>query len=228
MKIISFPIGILLIPFCVSATQTAISLIQTIQPSSPQAIPPSAWSIVGGFLLWLFLFFTLPRPTRTYVLAHELTHALWGAVMGAKVSRIKISKERGSVTLSKTNFLITLAPYFFPLYTVIVICTYYVLSFFFEVETYYLYWLGLVGLTWGFHFTFTISTLLQRQSDIKECGRLFSYTLIYFLNVLGVGLWIVIVSSATCEQMVIFMTQYVGSTADTIWATLQSIMKSIQ
>jgi hypothetical protein len=40
---------------------------------------------------------------------------------------------------------------------------------------------------------------LQHQPDIRENGRLFSYALIYFMNVFGIGLWIVMVASPTLE-----------------------------
>jgi hypothetical protein len=122
--------------------------------------------------------------------------------MGEGIFHLRVSKEGGSITLTRTNVLITLAPYFFPLYTVLVITGYYVLSVFFKVDEYYLVWLALVGLTWGFHVTFTITTLLQHQRDVHLYGRVLSYALIYLLNVVGVGLWVVLVSSATLEQMV--------------------------
>jgi hypothetical protein len=191
--------GALLLPFCVAVTKTLVALLQSIQPMSYSSLPLSTWGLFIGFVLWVFLFFCLPRPTRTYVLAHELTHALWGWVMGANIKRMRISKNSGSVTLTKSNFLVALAPYFFPLYTVLVILGYYVLSIFFDLRTYEPFWLGLVGLTWGFHLTFTITTLMTHQPDIRENGRLFSYALIYFMNVFGIGLWIVMVASPTLE-----------------------------
>ena len=113
--------GVLLLPFCVAVTQTLTALLQSIQPMSYSSLPLSVWGLFIGFFLWVFLFFCLPRPTRSYVLAHELTHALWGWVMGANIKRLRVSKDGGSVTLTKSNFLVALAPYFFPLYTVLVI-----------------------------------------------------------------------------------------------------------
>lgn len=208
MSIVRFVIGVLLLPLCVSTSLAAVALISAAQPDGAGAIPPSAWALGGGYLAWLVAYFVMPRPVRTYILAHELTHALWGAVMGAKIFSVKVSKQRGSVTMSKSNFLITLAPYFFPLYTVLVICGYIVLSWFYEVDRYYLVWLALVGFTWGFHFTFTLSSLLQHQTDINECGRLFSYTVIYIGNVLGICLWVVLVSSLTIEDFVGTVTHY--------------------
>lgn len=195
MGVLRFLIGLVLLPVCVAASQTLLALLAAIRPDSTALIPPSAMALGGGYLLWLLVFFTLPRPFRTYVLAHELTHAIWGSVMGARVVRMSVKKHGGSVTLTKNNFLITLAPYFFPLYTAITVAGYYLLGLFTDVERYHLLWLGLVGFTWGFHFTFTIGSLLQHQSDIQLYGRLFSYSVIYLANILGACLWVVMVSS---------------------------------
>ncbi len=224
-RLLRLLIGIMLIPVCFITTRTAIALIKAVQPDSVSAIPPAAWAFVIGYIFWLFLYFTAPRPVRTYVLAHELTHALWGLFRGAEIHRMKVSKNGGSVTLSKTDFLITLAPYFFPLYAVLVVVIYYLLSIFWNMDKYYLYWLGLVGFTWGFHFTFTISSLLQRQSDIQQYGHLFSYVIIYLFNIIGIGLWTVLISSATIEQMFGFTGLYSRET----WAfMLTCIEKSLQ
>jgi len=194
---LKFLIGLCLLPLVYASVRTLIDLALSLQPASMDGIPLTLWGLCGGFALWLFLFFAAPRPMRTYVLAHELTHALWGAGMGARVSRLRVSDKGGSVRLSKTNFLITLAPYFFPLYTVLVILAYYVLLLFFELNRYEPFWLACIGFTWGFHLTFTVSMLLEHQSDIHEHGRIFSFSVILLFNVLGLCLWIVMVSSPT-------------------------------
>jgi hypothetical protein len=210
IRIIRFLIGLLLLPVCVAASMALYGLLRAIQPGS---VPPDTWWLVGGFIFWLVLYFVLPRPVRTYVLAHELTHALWGWMMGARVSNLHVAEDKGSVTLSKTNFLITLAPYFFPLYTVLTIVLFGVLGLFYAVEQYHLWWMGMIGFTWGFHFTFTISTLMQHQSDIRACGHLFSYTFIYSLNTIGIGLWSVAVTPATLERYVgLFKRGLISST----------------
>ena len=217
LKILRFVIGVLLIPICIAATRTVWLLARALQPHSASAMPIAVWGLLGGFAFWLLLFFTVPRPVRTYVLAHELTHALWGFLMGAEVSGLKVSKEKGSVNVSKNNFVITLAPYFFPLYTMLVLAVYYVLSLFWKVQQYDPWWLGLVGFTWGFHFTFTVTTLLQKQTDVQQYGYIFSYTLIYCLNVLGIGFWIVGVSPVTLKQMMKLM----GNSTVHVWHLCQ-------
>jgi hypothetical protein len=196
MRILRFLIGFALIPICFVVTRTAFSLAMLLD-TREELIPTPLLALGAGFFLWQIIFFLLSRPVRTYVLAHELTHAIWGLLMGARVSKMKISKDSGSVVLSKTNFLITLAPYFFPLYTVIIVAAYFIISQFYNVTPYYLIWLGLVGFTWGFHVSFTITTLMQQQSDIQAYGHLFSYAVIYIFNIFGICLWIVLVTAVT-------------------------------
>jgi len=147
MKVLRFGAGVLFLPVCWVLIRVVWDLLQILQPGDGSILPASGWALAGGFLCWVFLYLTLPRPMRTYVLGHELTHALWGWLMGAQVSRLNVSRERGSVTLSKTNPLIVLAPYFFPFYTFLVIVLFGVLALFYAVEKYALFWLGLVGFT---------------------------------------------------------------------------------
>ncbi len=150
-------------------------------------------ALPAGFLLWTLIFFILPRPFRTYVLGHELTHALWAIMMGGRIGKMKVGKNGGHVELSKTNFIITLAPYFFPFYTFLVISAYYLAGLAFDVEPYRIWWLAGIGLTWSFHITFTLHMLSEHQPDVQEHGRLFSYSIIYIMNVLVIGLWMIMV-----------------------------------
>ncbi|HAS84422.1 MAG TPA: hypothetical protein DCS43_17570 [Verrucomicrobia bacterium] len=199
LKFAKWLVGILLLPVCVVASLVFWGLLQAVAQAHGGAtvLPVPALALVGGFGLWMVIFALFPSPARSYILAHELTHALWGLMMGASISKISVHDDHGAVVLSKTNFLITLAPYFFPLYTVLVIGLYYLLWLFYPVERYDLVWLGLIGFTWSFHLTFTVTALLQRQSDIRDQGRLFSYTVIYLANIIGICAWVVLVSSAS-------------------------------
>jgi hypothetical protein len=193
-KFIKMLIGIGLLPFCLAVSLAVYNLYQT---SLESAVTSGweAWALPFGFLAWVVVFFLLPRPMRTYVLGHELTHALWALMMGGRIGRMKVGKSGGHVELSKTNFAITLAPYFFPFYTFLVIAAYYLAGLTLEVEPYRAGWLAAVGLTWSFHITFTIHMLSQRQPDVQEHGRIFSYTVIYAMNVLVIGIWMVLIGS---------------------------------
>lgn len=201
MRPLKFLAGLLLLPLCWAVTRTLIDVVAEIAPPSLGRIPLETWWLLGGFVLWLLLYLVLPRPFRTYVLAHELTHAFWGFLMGARVSGLRVARSGGSVRVSKTNVWITLAPYFFPFYTVCVLMLYGLLSWRYDLTAYTAWWLAAVGFTWSFHVTFTLSVLMQEQPDIQEHGRVFSYVVIYLLNVAGVAAWIVTVTPADLADL---------------------------
>ena len=216
MWLLKFVAGLGLLPCCYIMTRTLFDLLLTMRPDGYQAVSSSFLGLIIGFCLWLFLFFCAPRPMRTYVLGHELTHALWAWIMGAQVKNVRVTKTGGSVTVSKTNFLITLAPYFFPFYTLCVIGVHFIIEIFYDQEIYAPFWLGLVGLTWGFHLTFTLSMLKQHQPDIHEHGSLFSYSFIYLMNILGICLWVVFIAQPTLETLV----DRVATNSQTTWQTV--------
>ena len=91
--------------------------------------------------------------------------------------------------LTKSNVLITLAPYFFPFYTVLVVVAALVTRLFVSPLPWTGAWLFAVGFTWCLHVCFTLRALAQRQPDVTEYGRLFSWVFIWLFNVLGVVLW---------------------------------------
>jgi hypothetical protein len=194
LKFLKMLIGIVLLPICWAVSLAVYQLYQT---STETALTTGheVWALPGGFLIWVLIFFLLPRPVRTYVLGHELTHAMWSLMMGGRVGKLKVGKSGGHVHLSKTNFLITLAPYFFPFYTFLVIAAYYLSAIWVDMEPYRIWWLAAVGATWSFHITFTVFMLSQRQPDIQEHGRIFSYAVIYSMNVLLIGIWMVLVGA---------------------------------
>ena len=160
-------------------------------PSSPDALfSAELLSAMGGLVAFLAVWVLLPKPVRLYVLGHELTHALWGLAFGARVSNLKVGVKGGSVSLSKTNLWITLSPYFFPFWTIVVVAAALVTRCFVSPLPWSCVWLFVIGFTWCFHVCFTIRSLLQTQPDIQEYGHLFSYVLIWLFNVAGVIVWI--------------------------------------
>ena len=125
---------------------------------------------------------------------------------GAAIPVMRVSKTGGNVKLSESNMLVVLAPYFFPLYSILVVCAYSLFSVFFDLQKYNLLFLAAVGFTLGFHFFFTVSVLAMKQTDIENYGKVFSYALIYFMNALVIGLLIVAVSPVSLIQFAIRLT----------------------
>lgn len=191
--------GLALIPLCVAMTLALLDLLRGLAGGlfSPEVL----WLGIG-YTLWLVLWFVMPQPARAYVMAHELTHALWALLFGARIRKMKVTAKGGSVSLSKTNLLITLAPYFFPFYTVLVLLLRWLVGCFVQPVPLPYVWLFLVGLTWGFHLCFNVQSLLTRQPDILEYGRILSYAVIYIFNMLGILLWLICTTSISLSAVV--------------------------
>lgn len=118
-----------------------------------------------------------------YVLGHELTHVVWTWFFGGRVKKFKAASSGGHVIITKTNFLIALAPYFFPLYAVIVVVVFAGANRIWDRQGYLPWFHLLLGAAYAFHVTFTAHILKTRQSDITQHGFLFSAVVIFLGNV---------------------------------------------
>lgn len=189
-------IGVLLLPACWALTRVLVDAI-LLAADSTGGFSVEAISLLAGIAAFSICWMALPHPVRTYVFGHELTHALWGLFFGARPSDVRVSASGGSVRLSKTNLLITLAPYFFPFYTFLVIVAALVTYAFLRPLPFLPLWMFLIGFTWAFHALFTLETLTQRQPDVKLYGRVFSWTFIYLVNVSVVLVWLASMTALT-------------------------------
>ena len=118
---VKFVIAIFLLPLCAVLTQTFFTVFARATVTQRLWAGEEFWFFSLGAILWLIAFFGLPRPMLIYVFGHELTHALWVLLMGGRVSRFRVGRDGGHIVTDRNNFWIALAPYFFPLYSIIVI-----------------------------------------------------------------------------------------------------------
>lgn len=141
------------------------------------------WFFSLGVVLWLVAFFGLPRPLWIYVFGHELTHALWVWLHGGRVSEFRITPHGGHILADRINTAIALAPYFFPIYSLLVIAAYGIAGLFWDMAPFRPVLYMLIGATWAFHITFTVWMIPRGQSDLTYGGTFFSLVLIVALNV---------------------------------------------
>ena len=212
MRFFRFLVGVLLLPLCVAVTWAMVDVLG----HAHGKLTDAACLLAGGSI-WLLCWFFLPQPVRAYILGHELTHALWAMLFGGRAKNLRVTAKGGSVRVTKSNVLITLAPYFFPFYTILLILIHLLLRLFFDPVPFAAAWLFLVGFTWSFHLTFTLQSLMVRQPDILEYGRLFSYALIYLLNMLGLGLWIVCTTSVTTAHLATALASRTAGVYLAVW-----------
>ena len=192
-----FIAAILCFPFVWALSLTFVDSFSLSSGASQGIFSSEAIALFAGMFAFILVWIAMPNPVRLYVLGHELTHAVWGLAFGARVSNLKVGTRGGSVQLTKSNVWITLTPYFFPFWTMVVVG----IAILMRAVMHFTHsgvplpvpwlWLFAVGFTWCFHACFTIRSLMQTQPDVQEYGRVFSWTLILICNILGVLAWIV-------------------------------------
>ncbi len=176
---IKLVIAILLIPFALGLLISFGKLAASLIPLSSSEI----WFLTG-FVIFFVVFLIKSVPGRVYVFGHELTHAFWTILFRGKIKEFNVSSKNGSVVATKNNFLISLAPYFFPVYTFLIIFIFYILAFFLPVSKYIEWLFFFVGISYSFHIFLNFESLSIGQSDVKKTGKIFSYIVIAILNII--------------------------------------------
>ena len=184
-KWVKFIFGILLLPICLG-TAKALWLVLSHAGAADKVWVP----MLAGAACWIVIFILLPKPMWVYVVGHEMTHAVWTWVFGGKVKKFKATSEGGHVVVTKNNFLIALAPYFFPFYAAGVVLIFFGGNFIWNWHSYLVWFHLALGAAYAFHLTLTWHILKTSQSDITQQGYLFSSTIIFIGNaaVLIVGI----------------------------------------
>jgi len=178
MKFLRNLIALLCLPAILAGAYSLIESFAVCSTNGRGYMP--FWLGVLCYFAFQLVFF---KPLRAYVFGHELSHAIAGLLSGAKIKKFKVGEESGSITLTKDNLWITLAPYMFPIYTIFITAVYYGLSLFTDNKPFYGYFLFLAGFSIAFHIALTLYIIGIEQPDLKVYGKFFSYVLILAVNV---------------------------------------------
>ncbi len=200
----------MLLPFCIGFTRQLATTVFTVRYK-----PDIPYYFLAGGLFYLCIHFLFKKPVLTYVIGHELTHALFALLFGGSVKSLRASSRGGRVTLTKSNFIITLAPYFFPLYTALAIILYWTASAadVRGVTTDILIFLS--GATFTLHLILTFVFLQTDQNDIREEGAIFSYPLIYLFNIAFTAFLIKVILAENMDYLS-FLTRGIIATANLV------------
>lgn len=202
-------IGILLLPLCYSAGSALAIQIQALAIFNERNI----FYFAAGAVVFPIMFFFLFKPVRIYVWGHELTHAFFVILSRGKIKQIKLGANSGYVKTDKRNFLISLAPYYFPFYSAIVFVCFHVLTLFVPRATdFFGIYVFLLGFTFAFHIVFTFYVVGKEQEDIKYNGFVFSLVTIFLINELLFGLFLTVPLKGACARSYLdmFATMAVG------------------
>lgn len=221
-------VGILLLPACLVTTLAFFDTFTATAIDHGFWRSQEFWFFALGVVLWLIWFWGLPRPMTLYVLGHELTHAFFILLCGGRIEEFRIGSDGGHVVTNRNNVLISLSPYFVPFYSIVVIAGFVVAGQFtdltrvhdgavYGIADFKLSWLlfGLIGLTWGFHLTFTVWMIGKDQPDLRENGVFFSLVLIFLANLLAITGGLVVASP---DATVAAFASRWWTEAEAIWA----------
>jgi hypothetical protein len=204
MKIIRNIFAFTAIPLVAASAYTLVKTFLDFTGKSANMYVPF-WIGVLCYVIFQIAFY---RPMRTYVFGHELTHAFAAILSGAKVKKFKAGSESGHVVLTKDNIWITLAPYFFPIYTFAVIVIYLFFGWFTDIKPLYPYFLFFAGISIAFHIALTIYIIGIGQPDLKVYGVFFSYILIIAVNIVVFSLLMALVFPDEVNLNGLFMSMY--------------------
>ena len=131
------------------------------------------WILLGGALAYLIAHVFLRKPERMYLWAHEFSHLIVAKLFFRRVHSFHItSRDGGKVVIDRTNVVIDLAPYVFPLYCMAVCAAaVFLKSFSPWVPDLYL---ALASFLFTMHVLFSAEGFIKGQPDVKRSGRLFS------------------------------------------------------
>ncbi|MBR4615914.1 MAG: hypothetical protein IKO55_09940, partial [Kiritimatiellae bacterium] len=94
-------LGVALLPMCWGVVRAFCDSVVAAAGESG-GITAESIALLGGMLAFALCWMSVPHPVKTYVLGHELTHAIWGLLFGAVPSRLRVSESGGSVNLTKS------------------------------------------------------------------------------------------------------------------------------
>ena len=164
------------------------------------------------------LHFLLYKPLRLYVLCHEITHAISSILIGGKVKAIRITKNAGKITVTKSNLFVAIAPYFIPILPVFITVVWSILSGFSpELKIYSNYFLFILGFLLSFHLLLTVYVIIKGQPDLSLNGFFYSMTFVILGNCLVLTAFLSILF-----PNIISLTNYIR---DSIEGTISNYIK---
>jgi hypothetical protein len=162
-----------------------------------------------GFLCYVLLYLLVLRSGKAFaqLFEHELGHLFLAKLFWRRILRFSVDAERGKGEVAYepgSNSLITLAPYYFPVFTIPLLMAKPVLYPRFDRAFDFL-----IGLTLAFHYVGLLREFRLRQDDIKRVGLLFSIGVTFFLNLL----FLVLSAGVILNDYLALVDYYAGALA---------------
>ena len=113
-----------------------------------------------------------------------MVHALASLSMGGKVAKVKVGKKEGQVQTNRSNAFVDLAPYFIPIYALLLCVVSFLAIRLFKIQNVQDLFFFLIGFFLTFHIVMTAEYLKAKQPDLTGLGSFLSLELIFLGNLL--------------------------------------------
>jgi hypothetical protein len=212
MKVIRFFASFLLAPLAYSfAHEGYLFLTSDVDPRSLD------WCIYGAiFYVLIYALVFRGKYSRKFYehLKHESAHSMVGYIFLRRTRKLVVNPEAtyageetsqvAYLNLSGPDFLVSLAPYYFPSFTIpLLIIRLFVSSPIHKVIDF------LIGFTLAFHYISLKNEFGLKQDDIKEMGLMFSIVVTCILNIVFLIVIVCIVSDNCSSILNYFENSFV-------------------
>ena len=142
------------------------------------------------FIATSVVFFMLPFLGGSFlaIMEHELTHMLFAILTGHKPVDLEVNQNKGGYLAfqGESNWLIALAPYFFPTFAVVIMLASLVYMGM-DKPLPDIYW-AVFGTMCGYHLVSTILEIHPKQTDFKSAGYVFTIAFLPGINLIVYGM----------------------------------------
>lgn len=144
--------------------------------------------LIGGFIFFFFCRTMMDSNMKQsmQVVAHELTHTVFAMLTLHKIKSIRVNPDDSGGAMSfegKGNWLITIAPYFFPLFGVLAMLG---ITIYLRLAPATNFLGGILGFFIGYHLDTVASQIHDKQTDLTDVGYKFCVMFLPAANLMAV------------------------------------------
>lgn len=184
LAILKWPLALLMVFLIIPAFKTDLMILYN----------GLTLSVLGWFflplLIMILLWLVIPGLGGSFlsILEHELTHMVFAILTFHSPHDINVQRGVGGnfIYTGNGNWLISIAPYFFPTSSVLVILL--GLFYFFMGQILPPHYWAILGVMTGYHLISTLDEIHLGQTDFKAAGYLFSILFLPAANLIFYGI----------------------------------------
>lgn len=215
---IKWPVALVSLALLPGALWALGTLFRIVGENAVDMLPFLA-GFVGYGLVWWFVFRRPAWGSYLSTMEHEGTHALFATLTFHRVTSLRATwRDGGTIAfLGRGNWLITIAPYFFPTLSILVACVLWLIP-----ERFLPWAAAALGVTIAFHITSTWLETHFRQPDLAKVRLPFAIMFLPTANAVCYAL-LVAVAAAGSEGMATYLAalgEKTGELYSSLWELL--------